>query len=126
MFFANVSLIRQWILKRLRLYSDDNNEFNVDAEEGKITLEDRAISHVLFDMRGTNMVDLSGLHMLEALAQELATYTPDPENGKIHPVDIYFGNVKHEVNEVFKAAHLIEGMYKGGGDKALPAPSSPE
>ena len=45
----------------------------------------------------------------QALAAELKDYML--ADGKIVPVQICFGNVKHEVAETFKAARLVEHMY---------------
>lgn len=60
-------------------------------------------------MRGTNSVDLSGLHMLESLADELYTFTG--ADGKCNEINIFFGNIKYEVNEIFLNASLIKHMY---------------
>jgi len=117
MFFANTSVIRQWVLKRLHLYNDGDLDLDSGDNRNSLTgkkgenpqLEDRLIHSLVFDMRGTNSVDLSGLHMLEGLSAELQTFTG--ADGQQSPVAIYFGNTKYEVNEIFQSAQLVHHMY---------------
>ena len=72
-------------------------------------------------MRGTNEIDLSGLHMLAELAHELQTFRNNA--GEDMPVDITFGNVKHQVDERMRNAQLIHHMYGDEEEHQVPLPT---
>jgi len=116
-FFANCAQVRQFVLARLHVYSDGDGEMSRTASTMKGLAEDdegrfgdRPITHVIFDMRATNEVDLSGLHMLQELCRELQTFTNN-EGIQMKTIDIAFGNCKKNVRDRFKKSHLIQEMY---------------